>query len=68
LQRKTRKNKNFMNKVKEFLSAGTSESPREIFSKMGIDISNKKFWNDGLKVVERLLNEAEILAKKLGKI
>ena len=62
------KNKNFMDKVKIFLSAGTSDSPKNIFFKMGIDISDKKFWEEGLSRIDSLLKETQKLAKKLGKI
>ncbi|MEK7149996.1 MAG: M3 family oligoendopeptidase [Patescibacteria group bacterium] len=58
----------FMEKVKEFLSAGTSDSPKNIFKNMGVDITNKKFWLNGLERVAVLLKDAENLAKKLGKI
>lgn len=58
----------FIGKVKEFLSAGYSDSPKNIFMKLGIDISGKDFWNKGIDEVENLLEEAEKLAKKLGKI
>ena len=57
-----------MEKVKEFLSAGTSDSPKNIFKNMGVDITNKKFWLNGLERVAVLLKDAENLAKKLGKI
>lgn len=62
------RDKAFMSKIKEFLSAGTSDSPKNLFKKMGIDITGKKFWNDGLDTVENLLKETEKLAKRLGKI
>lgn len=58
----------FLEKVKEFLSAGVSDSPKNIFQKMGIDITDKKFWDDGLEKIENLLKDTEKLAKKLGKI
>lgn len=58
----------FMEKVKEFLSAGTSDSPKNIFQKMGIDITDKKFWADGLEKIETLLKDTEKLAKKLRKM
>jgi oligoendopeptidase F len=58
----------FIEKVKEFLSAGTSMSPRDIFKNMDIDIASEVFWNEGLGRVESLLNETEALAKKLGKL
>lgn len=58
----------FIAKVKEFLSAGLSESPRNIFLKMGIDIADRNFWDRGIGETEKLLNSAEELARKLGKI
>ncbi len=68
MQKKVKENPKFIEKVKEFLSAGISDYPKNIFMKMGIDISDKKFWENGLSEVENLLNETETLAKKLGKI
>ena len=58
----------FISKVKEFLSAGTSDSSKNIFKKMSIDITDKKFWESGLGKIEEDLKAAEKLAKKLGKI
>lgn len=68
LQHSVKKNKKFVEKVNEFLSAGTSDSPRNIFLKTGIDIHDKNFWESGIAEIESLLNETEKLAKKLGKI
>jgi oligoendopeptidase F len=68
MQTKYKKDPKFINKVKEFLSAGNSASPKDIFMKMGIDITKKEFWFEGLKEIEDLLNETEKLAKKLKKI
>ncbi|MEK7069951.1 MAG: M3 family metallopeptidase, partial [Patescibacteria group bacterium] len=62
------KDKTFMDKVKSFLSAGTSDSPKNIFLKMSIDISDKKFWEEGLSHIDNMLKETQKLAKKLGKI
>ncbi|OGD71797.1 hypothetical protein A3A84_03960 [Candidatus Collierbacteria bacterium RIFCSPLOWO2_01_FULL_50_23] len=58
----------FVAKVKEFLSAGSSKSPKEIFKELGIDITDPDFWNKGLGETEKLLGETEKLAHKLGKI
>ncbi len=58
----------FIEKVKEFLASGLSESPRNIFLKMGIDIADASFWEKGIGQIERLLMDTEALAKKLGKI
>jgi oligoendopeptidase F len=68
LQNSVKQDPAFIHKVKEFLSAGLSDSPKNIFSRLGIDISDKRFWDKGLDEVENLLNGTEQLAKRLGKI
>jgi oligoendopeptidase F len=68
LQSSVKKDPAFIDKVKEFLSAGLSDSPKNIFANLGIDITDRDFWNRGLDEVENLLNETTVLAEKLGKI
>lgn len=68
LQHKVRERPTFIHEVKEFLSAGTSDSPKSVFKRLGIDITSEKFWNDGLDEIDSLLGETEKLAVKLGKI
>ncbi len=68
LQNSVKDNPKFIEKVKKFLSAGLSDSPKNIFKKLGVDITDKSFWNKGLTEVENLLQEATKLAKRLGKI
>ncbi len=68
LQAEVRKNPQFIVKVKEFLSAGASDSPKNIFAKMGIDITDKRFWEKGLEEIHQMLEEAQALAKKLRKM
>jgi oligoendopeptidase F len=68
LQAKVREDKAFISKVKIFLSTGVSKSPKDIFSEMGIDITDRAFWYQGLDEIERLLQDTEDLAKKLSKI
>lgn len=68
LQNSVYKDPKFIEKVKDFLSAGTSESPKNIFKKIGIDITDENFWNNGLNEIDSLLKETEKLAKKLGKV
>ncbi|HBI35790.1 TPA: hypothetical protein DDY47_02555 [candidate division WWE3 bacterium] len=58
----------FVQKVKKFLSMGTSVSPRESFGELGIDIADKGFWMKGLEELDSTVTEAEELARKLGKI
>jgi oligoendopeptidase F len=68
LQKSVKEDPGFIGKVKDFLSAGQSESPQNIFKRLGIDITGNAFWNRGLDEVERLLQETEALARRLGKI
>ena len=68
LQASVRQNPDFINKIKDFLSAGSSQSPKEIFQKLGVDISQPAFWYKGIKETKTLLKETSTLAKKLGKI
>lgn len=67
LQRKTLEEKVFVLKVKEFLAAGTSDSPKDLFTGLGIDITKQSFWEEGVREVRDLLREAEGLASKMGK-
>ncbi len=68
LQNSVKERPAFIAKVKEFLSAGLSDSPMNIFGRLGIDISDRTFWNRGLDEVENLLGETTQLAVKLKKI
>ncbi len=68
LQNMVKVNTSFMASVKEFLSAGSSKSPKDIFLDLGIDIKTADFWNKGLDEIEELLNKTRELAIKLKKI
>ncbi len=68
LQHAVKKSPAFITQVKEFLSAGTSTSPEQIFKRLGINITDAAFWDSGLDEIEGLLEETERLAEKLGKI
>lgn len=68
LQKSVKDNPNFITKVKEFLSSGISKSPKDTFMDLGIDITDKKFWSNGLTEISDLIDEATRIAKVLGKI
>lgn len=68
LQHSVKQDPSFIVQVKEFLAAGLSDSPRNIFLRLGVDIADQQFWNKGLGEIETLLQETELLAKKLGKL
>jgi oligoendopeptidase F len=68
LQKLIKEDIDFVKKVKNIFSIGLSDSPRGIFAKAGIDITQKQFWDKGLIEIDELLIETEKLAKKLKKI
>lgn len=68
LQNQVKQKKEFIDKVKKFLSTGLSKAPVNIFKEMGIDINKAEFWQTGLNQIEELIIETELLAKKLGKL
>jgi oligoendopeptidase F len=61
MQNSVRADKAFAEKVVEFLSAGESDSPKNIFLKMGIDITKKEFWDKGIDEIDSFLRETEKL-------
>lgn len=58
----------YINRVKNFLSAGLSDSPKNIFLSLGIEIENVDFWNRGIEEVDCLLEETARQARRLGKL
>lgn len=68
LQARVKKDPTFIAKVKDFLSAGSSLSPEQLFTHLGIDITTSQFWEIGISEISARLDEATTLAKKLGKI
>ncbi|MDX1618441.1 MAG: M3 family oligoendopeptidase [Balneolaceae bacterium] len=57
-----RQNKNgFAENYLDMLRAGGSEWPEEIVNRVGLDITKPTFWNKGLRVFERMVEEAEEL-------
>ena len=68
LQNAVKRDPAFIKEVKGFLSAGLSDSPHNIFLKLGVDIDDRVFWAKGLEEIKDLLGETTALAEKLGKI
>lgn len=55
----------FADRYLELLSAGGSEWPEDLVAKMGLDITQPDFWNKGLASFERMVEEAEAMAKEI---
>lgn len=64
-QHMVRKDPEAVEKVKDFLSVGLSESPAHTFERLGISIDKKSFWNEGLDEMDKELKEVETLVTKM---
>ncbi|MDR8390547.1 M3 family oligoendopeptidase [Aliifodinibius sp. S!AR15-10] len=64
-----RQSKNgFADRYIDMLRAGGSEWPEDIVGKVGLDITQPTFWDKGLKVFERMIEEAEALTKQINNV
>ena len=64
LYAKYKEDPKFIDKVIEFLSAGGSMSPEDIFKSIGIDVTKPDFFETGLKQIDSQVKELEKLVKK----
>ncbi|MEK7453052.1 MAG: M3 family oligoendopeptidase [Patescibacteria group bacterium] len=55
----------FEKKYIELLSKGGSESPEKLLKNIGIAITKKEFWEDGIKIIDDMVSEAERLYSAL---
>jgi len=58
---KWKEDKSYATKIKEFLQAGKSMSPEDIFKSVGIDTSKPEFFEAGLKSIEQDIIKLEKL-------
>jgi oligoendopeptidase F len=52
----------------ELLAAGGSRSPEELGAIVGVDLADPGFWDRGLDIVERQLDDAEAAARETGRV
>ena len=52
----------FIPKLKKLLSLGSSQSPAEIVSVVGVDIHDPEFWQKGLRYIEQLIDQLQQLS------
>ena len=52
----------------ELLEAGGSRPPEDLGRIVGVDLADPGFWDQGLELVERQLDEAETAARDAGRI
>jgi oligoendopeptidase F len=61
---KYKEDKDYLKKIEEFLSAGQSKSPEDIFLSIGIDTRKPEFFVAGLKSIEADIMKLEKLVNK----
>ncbi len=66
LQRRVRQDKSFMKEFKKILSYGMSKSPKDTFKDVGIDLTDKNFWEQGLLDMQKDLTQAQDLAQSIS--
>lgn len=49
----------------EMLRTGGADWPEQMIGKLGLDITDPNFWNQGLSTIEQMISEAEELAEKV---
>jgi len=52
----------------DLLAAGGSRSPEELGQIVGVDLADPGFWDRGLDIVERQLDDAEQAAHEAGRL
>jgi oligoendopeptidase F len=50
------------------LEAGGSDRPENLIGCFGLDIQSPDFWKKGISVMEKMMDEAEELAKEIGEV
>jgi oligoendopeptidase F len=51
--------KSFIPKLKALLASGSSKSPIELIAELGLDLTDPKFWEKGMKQAEEFINMLE---------
>jgi oligoendopeptidase F len=55
----------FVPQYLEVLAAGDSDYPENILAKVGVDLRDPAFWNEGLNALREMLSQEEALARQL---
>jgi oligoendopeptidase F len=60
-----REGDSFAPKYVDILTAGNSDYPDVILSKVGVDLNDPNFWQEGINALEALVTEEEAIAREL---
>jgi oligoendopeptidase F len=67
-QRYEQQGPDFVAQYLEMLAAGGSRSPQELGAIVGVDLADPGFWDAGLDLIERQLQDAEAAARESGRL
>jgi oligoendopeptidase F len=67
-QRYEQQGPDFVPQYLEMLAAGGSRSPQELGAIVGVDLADPGFWDAGLDLIERQLQDAEAAAQESGRL
>ncbi|MBM4385025.1 MAG: M3 family oligoendopeptidase [Deltaproteobacteria bacterium] len=56
----------FIAKYRALLAAGGSETPSVLLARVGLDVTDAKFWDGGIAVIEGMVAQAEALSAQIG--
>jgi len=62
----TRSKNGFSDKYVGMLKTGGADWPENIVGRLGLDITQPDFWDNGLTAIEKMIIQAEELAKKIN--
>ncbi|MFO0867279.1 MAG: M3 family oligoendopeptidase [Gemmataceae bacterium] len=57
----------FVERYLALLSSGGSDAPHVLLAKLGVDVTDPGFWSLGLKLLEKMVADAETLAGHINK-
>ena len=63
--KKYKGDKGFKTSIEKFLKAGGSDTPENIFKNVGIDVTDKDFFRQGLEEISNDVDRLEKLVRKL---
>ncbi len=55
----------FVPQYLDVLAAGDSDYPDQILAKVGLDLTDPAFWNEGLETLRKMVDQEEALAKQV---
>jgi len=67
LYSKYKEDKSYIEKIKKFLSTGSSMSPEDTFKAIGLNLRDPEFWKNGVNEIENDIKLLEKLVNKSGK-